>query len=163
MVGRHAGCLPLHIAPKKTARGGYTERRYTPVDLLELMVLAELRRQGVSVARMRRLLDTLRSSSACGCSRPSAGPGPLTLLTDGSDDLRAHGRRRVLQPAARSAQPLLVHGRAILPLKELTDEDEQQTWAEAVQQRKSKAWGLKPGPSISRSEKSCRGRRPGER
>src|SRR5688572_8313432 len=48
-----------HIASKKTARGGYTERRYTPVDLLELLVLAELLRQGVSVAQLRRLLETL--------------------------------------------------------------------------------------------------------
>ena len=49
-----------HIASKKTARGGYTERRYSPVDLLELLVLAELRRQGVSPAQLRRLLETLR-------------------------------------------------------------------------------------------------------
>src|SRR4051812_11194358 len=50
-----------HIASKKTERGGYTERRYTPVDLLELLVLAELRRQGLSVADLRRLLETLRA------------------------------------------------------------------------------------------------------
>ena len=31
-----------HIAPKKTARGGYTERRYTPVDLLEFFYLTPL-------------------------------------------------------------------------------------------------------------------------
>jgi 4a-hydroxytetrahydrobiopterin dehydratase len=30
-----------HIAAHKTDRGGYTERRYTPVDLLELLVLAD--------------------------------------------------------------------------------------------------------------------------
>src|SRR5260221_1462229 len=47
-----------HIASKKTARGGYTERRYTPVDLLELVVLAELLRQGVSVGQLRPLPGT---------------------------------------------------------------------------------------------------------
>ena len=46
----------------RTERGGYTERRYTPVDLLELLVLAELRRQGLSVGQLRRLLDTLRDA-----------------------------------------------------------------------------------------------------
>ena len=46
------------VAPKRTEGGGYTERRYTPVDLLELMVLADLRRKGFSVARIRKLLDT---------------------------------------------------------------------------------------------------------
>ena len=48
------------VASKRTAAGGFTERRYTPVDLLELMVLADLRRHGLSVARIRLLLDTLR-------------------------------------------------------------------------------------------------------
>src|SRR5262249_57106481 len=54
------GLFASHIAPKKTARGGYTERRYSPVELLELLVLAELHRQGLSVAQLRRLLHTLR-------------------------------------------------------------------------------------------------------
>src|SRR3989304_6183497 len=49
------------VASKRTAAGGFTERRYTPVDLLELMVLADLRRQGLSVGRIRLLLETLRT------------------------------------------------------------------------------------------------------
>ena len=72
-----------HIAPKKTARGGYTERRYTPVDLLELVVLAELLRQGVSVGQLRRLLDTLREQFRVRLFETIDGSGPLTLLTDG--------------------------------------------------------------------------------
>lgn len=74
-----------HIAPRKTARGGYTERRYTPVDLLELLVLAELRRQGVSAAQLRRLLDTLRDQFGLRLFETIGGGGPLTLLTDGRD------------------------------------------------------------------------------
>src|ERR671918_33616 len=49
------------VSPKRTEAGGFTERRYTPVDLLELMVLADLRRHGLTLPRMRQLLDTLRS------------------------------------------------------------------------------------------------------
>ncbi len=49
------------VGPKPTAAGGFTERRYTPVDLLELTVLADLRRQGMTVSRLRLLLETLRS------------------------------------------------------------------------------------------------------
>ncbi|HSC28049.1 MAG TPA: MerR family transcriptional regulator, partial [Vicinamibacterales bacterium] len=49
------------ISPRRTAAGGFTERRYTPVDLLELMVLADLRRQGVTLPRLRQLLETLRA------------------------------------------------------------------------------------------------------
>ena len=74
-----------HIASKKTTRGGYTERRYTPVDLLELLVLAELRRQGLSVAQLRRLLDTLRTQFKVRLFETIGGGGPLTLLTDGTD------------------------------------------------------------------------------
>src|SRR4029079_4484804 len=74
-----------HIAPKKTERGGYTERRYTPVDLLELLVLAELRRMGVSVGQLRRLLDTLRDQFGVRLFETIGGGGPLTLLTDGHD------------------------------------------------------------------------------
>jgi DNA-binding transcriptional MerR regulator len=74
-----------HIAPKKTARGGYTERRYTPVDLLELLVLAELRRQGVSAGQLRRLLETLRASFGLRLFETIGGGGPLTLLTDGRE------------------------------------------------------------------------------
>jgi DNA-binding transcriptional MerR regulator len=74
-----------HIAPKKTARGGYTERRYTPVDLLELLVLAELRRQGLSVPQLRRLLETLRERFHIRLFETIGGGGPLTLLTDGRD------------------------------------------------------------------------------
>jgi len=72
-----------HIAPKKTARGGYTERRYTPVDLLELLVLAELRRQGLTVSELRRLLETLRDRFHVRLFETIGGGGPLTLLTDG--------------------------------------------------------------------------------
>ena len=39
------------VASHRTEAGGFTERRYTPVDLLEIMVLADLR---------RRVLETLR-------------------------------------------------------------------------------------------------------
>src|SRR5258706_8745971 len=74
-----------HIASKKTSRGGYTERRYTPVDLLELVVLAELLRQGVSVGHLRRLLDTLREQFGVRLFETIGGGGPLTLLTDGHD------------------------------------------------------------------------------
>jgi DNA-binding transcriptional MerR regulator len=74
-----------HIGPKKTARGGYTERRYSPLDLLELLVLAELRRQGVSVGQLRRLLETLRTSFGVRLFETIGGGGALTLLTDGRD------------------------------------------------------------------------------
>ena len=71
------------VSPRRTAAGGFTERRYTPVDLLELVVLAELLRQGVSVGQLRRLLDTLREQFGVRLFETIDGGGPLTLLTDG--------------------------------------------------------------------------------
>src|SRR4030095_12193482 len=38
------------IAPRRTTLGGFTERRYTPVDVLELLALANLRRRGFAPA-----------------------------------------------------------------------------------------------------------------
>ena len=85
-----------HIAPKKTARGGYTERRYTPLDLLELLALAELRREGVSVPQLRRLLDTLRDRFGVRLFETIGGGGPLTLLT-------ADATSTVARPTATSS------------------------------------------------------------
>ena len=43
------GLLSSAIPSHRTEAGGYTERRYTPIDLFELLVLAELRGRGFSV------------------------------------------------------------------------------------------------------------------
>src|ERR1041385_7259183 len=51
--------FPPAIAPRRTSQGGFTERRYTPVDLLERLALAELRRLGFQPADLKRLMDTL--------------------------------------------------------------------------------------------------------
>jgi DNA-binding transcriptional MerR regulator len=73
------------VASKRTAAGGFTERRYTPVDLLELMVLADLRRHGLSIGRIRQLLDTLRARFGVRLFDAIGGAGKLALLTDGRD------------------------------------------------------------------------------
>ena len=97
-----------HIAPKKTARGGYTERRYTPVDLLELLVLAELRRQGLTVPQLRRLLDTLRGHFHVRLFETIGGGGPLTLLTDGQDVFGRSANGDLFNLLKDPLQPLLM-------------------------------------------------------
>ena len=107
------------VAPKRTAAGGFTERRYTPVDLLELMVLADLRRHGLSVARIRVLLDTLRQRFGVRLFEAIGGAGRLTLFIDGQD-IYARTESGELYDLFRAPdQPLLVVG-ANLPLRELT-------------------------------------------
>ena len=97
-----------HIASKRTERGGYTERRYTAVDLLELLVLAELRRQGLSIADMRRLLDTLRERFGVRLFEAIGEGGPLTLLTDGRDIYGRTARGELFDLLRDPRQPLLM-------------------------------------------------------
>jgi DNA-binding transcriptional MerR regulator len=99
-----------HIAPRKTARGGYTERRYSPLDLLELLVLAELRRQGVSVAQLRRLLDTLRVQFRVRLFETIGGGGPLTLMTDGHDVYGRTANGDLFNLLRDPLQPMLMLG-----------------------------------------------------
>ena len=108
-----------HIAPKRTARGGYTERRYTPVDLLELLVLAELRRQGLSVAQLRRLLETLRDRFGVRLFETIGGGGPLTLLTDGRDVYGRSADGELFNLLRDPLQPLLMLA-DVGPLRELS-------------------------------------------
>jgi DNA-binding transcriptional MerR regulator len=98
------------VSPKRTAAGGFTERRYTPVDLLELMVLADLRRQGLTVARIRQLLDTLRNRFGVRLFDAIGGAGPLTLFTDGSEIYARTSAGEFFNVLRAPAQPLLVIG-----------------------------------------------------
>jgi DNA-binding transcriptional MerR regulator len=107
------------IAPKRTAAGGFTERRYTPVDLLELMVLADLRRHGLSVGRIRLLLETLRDRFGIRLFDAIGGAGPMTLMTDGREIYGRTTEGEFFNLLRDPAQPLLVIG-GDPPLRELT-------------------------------------------
>jgi DNA-binding transcriptional MerR regulator len=98
------------VAPKPTAAGGFTERRYTPVDLLELMVLADLRRQGLTVSRLRRLLETLRTRFGMRLFDAIGGAGSLTLMTDGRDVYARSTDGEFYNLLRDPDQPLLVLG-----------------------------------------------------
>jgi DNA-binding transcriptional MerR regulator len=71
------------IAPRRTSSGGYTERRYTPVEVIELLALAELRRRGFTPASLRQMMDTLRDYFRRRLSETLDDAGELRLLTDG--------------------------------------------------------------------------------
>jgi DNA-binding transcriptional MerR regulator len=107
------------VASKRTAAGGFTERRYTPVDLLELMVLADLRRQGLSVGRIRLLLETLRNRFGIRLFDAIGGAGSLTLLTDGQEIYARTADGDFINLLRAPDQPLLVVG-SDLPMRELT-------------------------------------------
>lgn len=106
------------VASHRTEAGGYTERRYTPMDVLELQVLADLRRRGFSVPRLRRLLSTMRDVFHIRLYEAIGDGGPLTLFIGGNDlyAKTADGRMFNLE---QPTQPLLMVGEN-LPLRPLT-------------------------------------------
>ena len=102
-------------ATQRTEAGGFTERRYTPLDVLELQVLADLRRG--SIPRLRRLLTALRRVRRPALRSDRRG-WPDDALSGRRSALRQNPGRTVLQLDA-PAQPLLVVGEE-LSLRPLT-------------------------------------------
>jgi len=97
------------IASHRTEAGGFTERRYTPMDVLELQVLADLRRRGFSIPQMRRLLSTLREVFGIRLYEAIGDGGPLALFIAG-DQLYARTEDGRLYNMDRPTEPLLMVG-----------------------------------------------------
>ncbi|MBA3949445.1 MAG: MerR family transcriptional regulator [Acidobacteria bacterium] len=79
------GVFPPAVAPKRTAAGGFTERRYSPLDVLDLLVLAELRRRNYSVDDIRRIIEVLRTRFGARPHETLEQAGRMALLTDGAE------------------------------------------------------------------------------
>lgn len=106
------------VPTRRTAAGGFTERRYTPLDVLELQVLADLRRRGFSVPRLRRLLTTLRDVFGVRLYEAIGEESGLALLVAG-DQLYVRNAEGRLFNVDRPRQALLVDGDE-LPLRRVT-------------------------------------------
>ena len=137
------------IAPQRTQAGGFTERRYTAMDVLELQVLADLRRRGFSIPRLRRLLTALRDVFGVRLYEAIGDGGPMTLFLAG-DQLYARTADGRFFNLDAPTQPLLVVGDE-LSLRPLTARERRRRPARRV---KKSASGL---------EKSSRDRRPDAR
>ena len=98
------------IAPRRTNAGGFTERRYSPIDLYELLVLGDLRRRGFSVHKIRLLLNTLRDHFGVRLFDAIGGGGPVTLLTDGRQIYARTTTGAFFNVLQAPDQPLLVIG-----------------------------------------------------
>ena len=72
------GLLSPAIPSHRTAAGGHTERRYTPIELIELMVLADLRRRGFTVHQLHLMLDALKSEFSTRLFEATGGGGAGT-------------------------------------------------------------------------------------
>jgi DNA-binding transcriptional MerR regulator len=128
------------VAPYRTEAGGFTERRYTPLDVLELQVLGDLRRRGFSIPRLRRLLATLREVFSVRLYEAIGDGGPMTLFI-GGDQIYARTQDGQFFNLEQPTQPLLMVGED-LSIRPLT-----------ARERKRRTTG---------SERLSRGRRPAE-
>ena len=106
------------IASRRTTAGGFTERRYSPVDLLELLALAELRRRGFTPAQLKQLIETLQQYFRRRLSETLDDAGEMRLLTDGRGLFLRTRQGHIFDLLADPTQPL-VTGEG-LPLKAVT-------------------------------------------
>jgi DNA-binding transcriptional MerR regulator len=112
------GLMMPAIRPRRTAAGGYTERRYTPIELFELLVLAELRRRGFTIHQLHNIVDVLRAHFGMRLFDATGGGASVQLLTDDREIYARTSGGRFYNLLKSPAQPLLVVGDEGL-LKEL--------------------------------------------
>ena len=111
------GIFASAIASRLTTAGGHTERRYSPMDVLELLALADLRRKGFAPAQLKHLINTLRDYFRRRLSETLDDAGELRLLTDGKALFLRTQQGHVFDLLVDPMQPMIADG---LPLKPVT-------------------------------------------
>jgi DNA-binding transcriptional MerR regulator len=104
------GLLPSAIPSHRTAAGGYTERRYTPIELFELLVLADLRRRGFTIHQLHQILRILQEQFGERLFDATGGGGSVQLLTDGREIYARTASGAFFNLLKTPTQPLLVVG-----------------------------------------------------
>jgi DNA-binding transcriptional MerR regulator len=98
------------VPSQKTERGGFTERRYTSIELLELMVMADLRRRGFSIGRIRKLIEVLKTRFRVRLFEAIEGGGPITLYIDGNEIFARTEAGQLYNVLDNPSQPMLMLG-----------------------------------------------------
>ena len=98
------------VASRPTKAGGFTERRYSPIDLYELLALADLRRKGFTVQNIRTILSVLREQFGVRLFDALGDGGDVTLLTDGREVYVKTAADEIFNLLRNPDQPLLVVG-----------------------------------------------------
>jgi DNA-binding transcriptional MerR regulator len=104
------GLMPPAIRSHRTAAGGYTERRYTPIELFELLVFADLRRRGFSMPQLHRIVRVLKEQFGVRLFDATGGGAAIQLLTDGREVFARTASGVFFNVLKRPAEPLLVIG-----------------------------------------------------
>ena len=104
------GLLSPAIPSHRTAAGGYTERRYTPIELFELLVLADLRQRGFTIPQLHAIVRTLKNQFGVRLFEATGGGDAVQLLTDGRELYARAASGAVFNLLKSPTQPLLVVG-----------------------------------------------------
>jgi DNA-binding transcriptional MerR regulator len=99
--------FPSAVAPRRTTAGGFTERRYSPVDVIELLALAELRRRGFAPAALRQMMDALRDYFRRRLSETLDDSAEMRLFTDGRRLYLRTRQGHLFDLLANPTQPLI--------------------------------------------------------
>jgi len=104
------GLLRPAVPSHRTPAGGYTERRYTPIDLFELLVLADLRKRGFTVPQLHTIVRLLKDRFGTRLFQATGDGGAVRLLTDGREIYARTTAGQFFNLLKSPAQPLLVIG-----------------------------------------------------
>src|SRR4029077_614243 len=113
------GLLSPQDVIHQTHAGGYTERRYTPIELFELIVLADLRRRGFTIQQLHQILRILQEQFGERLFDATGGGGAVQLLTDGAEVYARTASGAFFNLLKAPGQPMLVIGNEGL-LKDLS-------------------------------------------
>jgi DNA-binding transcriptional MerR regulator len=105
-----SGLMPSAIPSHPTAKGGHTERRYTPAEVFELIALADLRARGFSIPQLHTLVEVIKTHFKTTLFAATGGGGTIQLLTDGRGIFARTLNGELYNLLESPGQPLLVVG-----------------------------------------------------
>ncbi len=83
-------------------------RMYTPEEVLEITLIAELRRKGFSLQKLRRVLRYLQRDMGRRLSDVLSGESSLHLLTDGRTIYLEDRQERIIDILKNARQPMFL-------------------------------------------------------
>jgi DNA-binding transcriptional MerR regulator len=84
------------------------KRVYSPAQVLEITVIAELRRKGFSLQKIRRVLRYLQREMGRRLSDVLSNDSPLHLLTDGKTIYLEDRQERIIDVLKNAKQPMFL-------------------------------------------------------
>src|SRR5438067_3149910 len=84
------------------------KRIYMPAEVVEISVIAELRRKGFSLQKIRRVLRFLQKDMGKRLSEALAGSADVHLLTDGKSIYLEEAPNRIIDLPKHARQPMFL-------------------------------------------------------